>query len=89
MKRSKKKIFLRLPHLFGDHVRIPSKYAKNQLSQITYVSSLHMRKFAGTNIPIRDNYYWKGSSWRLECVFRYVRYVSFSLIISIETCKEV
>ena len=28
-------------------------------------------------------------SRRLECVFRYVRYISFSLIISIETCKEV
>ena len=32
---------------------------------------------------------WKGSSWRLECVFRYVRYVSFSLIVSTETCKDV
>ena len=40
--------------------------------------------------PILHIYnYWKGSSWQLECVFRYIRYVSFSLIISIETCKEV
>ena len=31
----------------------------------------------------------KGSSWRRECVFRYVRNVDFSLIVIIETCKEV
>ena len=39
-------------------------------------------------IPLVLNY-WKGSSWQLGCVFRYVRYADFSLIISIETCKEV
>ena len=33
--------------------------------------------------------YWKGSFWRLECVFRYVGNADFSLIVSIETCKEV
>ena len=27
--------------------------------------------------------YWKGSSWKLECVFRYIRYIGFSLIVSI------
>ena len=35
-------------------------------------------------------YYWNGSSWWLGFIcLRYVRYVINTLIISIETCKEV
>ena len=34
-------------------------------------------------------FYWKGSSWWLVCMIRYVRYLRITLIISIETCKEV